>query len=435
MLNKLIDKIGRKLLGNSMWLFIDKLIRLFVGLFIGVLVARYLGPERMGIWNYCIAIFTFFIIFPSLGLEYISPREFVNREENAENLLNTALKLKFIGATAGIVFAILFMGFFKGFSSYLIPLIFILTSGYLFQSFDIIDFYYQSKLEQKKSVIARMVAFLLVSIYKFYLVQSDAPLIWFVASSTIDFGLGALGLLYSFRKSPIRLKLTLFDWELAKALLKDSLVFSVSALVIVIYFKVDQVMITEMLGEQENGIYSVSIRIYELFTFLPAVLVSSFLPVITQKFQENEVEFKASLKQLYSVLTYLAIIFTILVWFLGPFVMNLLYGEPYKGSGEILKYIGLGFYSVFMGMGIGNYLIIRNKKKFVLVKSLIGLGINIVLNLMLIPRMGINGAIVASIIANFISTFLILVMRDNHSHLFLILSPFNVSSIRRFIKY
>ena len=435
MINRLIDKIGRKLLGNSMWLFIDKLVRLIVGLFIGVLVARYLGPERMGIWNYCIAIFTFFIIFPSLGMEYISPREFVNRKEEAEKLLNTVLKIKFVGATLGIVFSVLFMGLFKGFSSYLIPLIFILTSGYLFQSFDVIDFYYQSRLEQRKAVIARMVAFLFVSGYKFYLVQSDAPLIWFVASSTIDFGIGAIGLLYSFKKSPIRLRITLFDWKLAKELLKDSLVFSVSALVIVIYYKVDQVMITEMIGGQENGIYSIAIRIHELFVFLPAVLVSSFLPVITQKYQENDLEFKASLKQLYTVLTYLAIVFTIGVWVLGPFVMKFLYGEEYNGSGEILQYAGLGFYSVFMGMGIGNYLIIRNKKRFVLLKSLIGLVVNIVLNLWLIPKMGINGAIIASIVSNFISTFLILTMKDNHSHLSLILSPFNVSSIRRFIKY
>jgi len=434
-INRLIDKIGRSLLGNSMWLFIDKLVRLIVGLFVGVLVARYLGPENMGIWNYCIAIFTFFVIFPSLGLEHISPREFVNRKGEEEKLLNTAVKLKFIGATFGIVLSVLFMGFFKGFSSYLIPLVFILTSGYLFQSFDIIDFYYQSRLEQKKSVIARMVAFLIVSVYKLYLVQSDAPLIWFVASSTIDFGIGAIGLIYSLKKSRVQLKWRMFDCKLAKALLKDSLVFSVSALVIVIYFKVDQVMITEILGEQQNGIYSISVRIYELFVFLPAVLVSSFLPVITRKFQENEVEFKASLKQLYSVLTYLSIIFTVLVWFFGPFVMDVLYGEEYSGSGEILQYIGLGFYSVFIGMGTGNYLIIRNKKKFVLLKSFVGLVVNVVLNLWLIPKMGINGAVIASIISNFIATFMILIMKDNHAHLALILSPFNISSIRRFIKY
>lgn len=435
MIKKIIDKIGRKLLGNSMWLFIDRIVRLLVGLFVGVLVARYLGPEQVGLWNYCLAIFTFFVIFPSLGLEYVIPREFVNNKNQEEKLLNTTIMLKFIGASLGIVFSVLFMGLIKGFSSHIILLVFILTSGYLFQSFDAIDYYYQSKLEQKKSVIARMVAFLLVSVYKLYLVQSDAPLVWFVASSTIDFALGALGLLVTFRSSPMKLRLSNFDIKLAKNLLKDSLVFSISAFVIVIYYKVDQVMITEMLGVQENGIYSVSIRIYELFTFIPAVLVASFLPVITQRYSENETEFKASLKHLYSMLTYISILFTVVVWFAGPIVMDLLYGVQYKGSGEVFRYIGLGFYSVFLGMGTGNYLIIRNKKKFVLIKSLIGLVLNILLNYWLIPILGINGAVIASVVCNFVTTFLILALKDNHNHLELILSPFNISSIKRFLKY
>ena len=337
MLSRIIDKIGRRLLGNSMWLFIDKIVRLLVGLFIGVLVARYLGPEKVGLWNYCLAIFTFFIIFPSLGLEYVTPREFVNNKAQAEKILSTSVVLKFTGATIGIVFSILFMGIIKGFDSHLIPFIFLLTSGYLFQSFDVIDYYYQSKLEQKKSVIARMLAFLLVSVYKFYLVQSEAPLVWFIASSTIDFALGAIGLLISFRAAPIKLKFSSFDLTLAKNLLRDSIVFSISAFVIVIYYKIDQVMITELLGEEENGIYSVSIRIYELFIFIPAVLVSSYLPVITEKFNKDEIEFRASLKQLYTLLTYMSIVFTIGTWIAGPFVMDLLYGSEYKGSGEVLQ--------------------------------------------------------------------------------------------------
>ncbi|MFB1022887.1 MAG: polysaccharide biosynthesis C-terminal domain-containing protein [Vicingaceae bacterium] len=115
--------------------------------------------------------------------------------------------------------------------------------------------------------------------------------------------------------------------------------------------------------------------------------------------------------------------------------MNLLYGEDYSGSGQILQYVGLGFYSIFMAMGIGNYLIITNRKKFVLLKSLIGLGVNVTLNFWLIPIMGITGAVLASIISNIVSTFLILIMSNNHSHFALILSPFNISSIRRFIKY
>jgi O-antigen/teichoic acid export membrane protein len=432
---RLIEKIGKRLLTNSMWLIIDRIIRLIIGLFIGVLVARYLGPERLGIWNYCIAIFTFFIIFPSLGLEYIVPRELIKRKSEEAAIVNTSIVLKFLGATIGIVCSVVFMGIFKGFDSYLIPLIFILTSGYLFQSFDIIDFYYQSKLEQKKSVIARMIAFIIVAAYKFYLVQSGAPLIWFVASSTIDFAIGSIGLIYTFRNNPIPLNLRLFNSSIAKSLLKDSLVFSLSALVVVLYYKIDQVMITEILGEEQNGIYSVAIRIYELITFLPAILVSSFLPVNTESFMSDETLFRASLKQLYAIITYLAIVFTFGAWFFGPWIMNALYGVDYEGSGKIFQLVGLGFYFIFMGMATSNYLIVRNMKKFILFKSMIGLLLNVALNLWLIPKIGLVGAAVASIASNFVSTFLILLLKENHGHLELILSPFNIKSIKRFIKY
>jgi PST family polysaccharide transporter len=436
MINRLIDKIGRALLGNSLWLLVDKGLRLVVGLVVGVMVARYLGPERMGVWNYCIAIFTFFILFPSLGLEYVSPREFVNQKGSEDRLLTTAVGLKFIGATVGIILASLFMGLLKGFDSQLVLFVFILTTGYIFQSFDAIDYYYQSKLQQKKSVIARVLAFLLVSVYKIILVKSDAALIWFVASSTLEFALAAIGLLISLKNADVSLKFSLIDWKLGKSLLKDSIVFSISAFVIVLYYKIDQVMVTEILGEKQNGIYSVAIRIYEIFIFLPSVLVASFLPTITEKFKnEDDKEFKTGLKQLYALLTYGAIVLSVAVWFLGPPVMDFLYGEQYTGSGEVLQYISLGFYAVFMGMGTGNYLIITNRKRFVLIKSLIGLGMNVLINLLFIPILGLKGAVLASVSSNMISTFLILFLKDNHSQFKLILSPFNIASVRRFIKY
>lgn len=433
MINQLIDKVGRKLVGNSLWLFIEKVLRLVVGLFIGVLVARYLGPEQMGLWNYCLAIFTFFIIFPSLGLEYVGPREFVNRLGEAEKLLNTAVRLKLIGATTGIVLSVLLMGLFKGFSSDILPYILILTTGYLFQAFDVIDHYYQSRLEQKKTVIVRIIAFLLISGYKFYLLQIGAPLIYFVASSTIEFFIGAIGLLYSFRQSEIALRLNAFDWTIAKSLLKDSLVFSVTALVVVIYFKIDQIMITEMLGEKENGIYSIAIRMYEMFAMIPAVIGVSYLTVLTKAYGQDEAEFRSSLKKFYTIITYLAIFSTIGIWIFGPWVMALLYGADYEGSGAILQLVSIGMYFAFMGIGTGNYLVVRNLKAFILTKSIIGLVVNVVLNLWLIPLFGITGAAIASIVSNFISTFLILGIQDNHRHLDLILTPFRLSTIRRFL--
>lgn len=435
MIKHLINKIGKELLGNSMWLLIDKVFRLALGLLISVIVARYLGAENVGIWNYVLAIFAFFSFFPSLGLEYIAPREFVKGDLKPGEMITTIWILKLLGGSLGMLIALIVMAIIKGPSDPIIFLIFVACSGFLFQSFDVIDYFFQSKLSQKRSVIARMVAFALVATYKGLLVYLQADLVWFVASSTFEFFIAAIGLViafWSWNQKPPLLKI---NWKLGKSLLKDSLPFSASAILILIYYRLDQIMVTEILGERENGIYSITVKFFEYFMVLPYVLVSSFYPVISSAFQKDETKFKAGLKQMYTLLSYLSFAAILGLWLLGPWVMKFLYGEEFEGSGEALQIISLALYPVFLGIASGNYLIIRNKKGFTFFKSVVGLCINVVLNFMLIPRMGIVGAAWASVASNFVSTFMILFLKDNHNHLKLFLAPFNVSSIRRFFKY
>jgi PST family polysaccharide transporter len=436
MITRIINKIGRQLLGNSFWLLVDKVSRLFAGLIIGILVARYLGPTNMGLWNYGLAIFTFFTVFPSLGLDYITARELVNEsEEKQGKIISAVILLKIIGALLGIFLSVLTLSFFKGFDDIQVKITLILTLGFIFMAFDGFDYYFQSKLIQKNTVIAKLSAFLLVSGYKAALIYFSAPLLWFVWSSTIEFLLTSLGLIYLFFNLKGRPVLSLPDIKQIKLLLRDSLPFAASAILILVYYKIDQIMITEILGEKQNGIYAVAVRIYELFMFIPAVLVSSFLPVITQKLKEDEKEFKTKLKQLYAILTYFAIAASIGVWVLGSPLMLTLYGTEFEGSGEALKVIGLGFFPVFLGMATGNYLIARNFKKFNILRSAAGLVVNIFLNLWFIPKYGIVGAAIASVVSNFVSTFLILFLKDNHNHAKLFLSPFDIASVKRFLKY
>jgi PST family polysaccharide transporter len=435
MFKHLINKIGKELLGNSMWLLFDKVFRLMLGLFISVIVARYLGAEKVGIWNYVLAIFAFFSFFPSLGLEYIAPREFVKGDRKAGEMISTIWILKLLGGSLGVLIALIMMAIIKGPSDPIIFLIFIVLSGFLFQSFDVIDYFFQSKLSQKRSVIARMVAFAIVATYKGILVYLQADLVWFVASSTFEFLIAAIGLLIAFGIWEKKPQLHKVNWKLAKSLLKDSLPFSASAILILIYYRIDQIMVTEILGEKENGIYSITVKFFEYFMVLPYVLVSSFYPVISSAFQKDEKKFKAGLKQMYSLLSYLSFAAILGLWFLGPWLMSFLYGEEFQGSGEALQIISLALYPVFLGIASGNYLIIRNKKAFTFFKSVVGLGINVGLNFILIPKMGIVGAAWASVASNFVSTFMILFLKDNHNHLNLFLSPFNLSSIRRFFKY
>lgn len=62
-----------------MWILSENILRLFVGFFVGVYVARYLGPDEFGVYNYCLAILTILTPILKLGLDNILVKEFVNR--------------------------------------------------------------------------------------------------------------------------------------------------------------------------------------------------------------------------------------------------------------------------------------------------------------------------------------------------------------------
>lgn len=435
MVHRLIEKIGKDLLVNSSWLLIDKVVRLCIGLVVGVLVARYLGPEKIGLWNYGLAIFTFFSVFSSLGLESVAPRELVQRKQEQLEIVWGVWFLKGMGAILGICFSTLFVFLFKGGDTALLVIVFVLTLGYLFQSLDVVEYLMQAKLTQKKSVIVKIVAYLIIAGYKYALIISDASLLWFAASSTLEFLLVAIGYVYLFSKQNLGKGWVLPKFKFFKKLLGDSIPFAASALIILLHSRADQVIIAEILGEFQNGIYSVSIRVYELFVFIPAALTASFLPVLSAQLKEGGKPFVTTLKQLYSLLTYAALFLTGFLWFLGPWVMDFLYGSEFEGAGSVMQLLGLGLYPTFIGVATGSYIVVRNLKKLSLYRSALGLVVSLCLNFLLIPKMGVEGAAVAKVVSALATVGLLLFIPNTHQHFKLLLSAFDFASIKRFIKY
>ena len=88
---------------NTSWLFAEKIIRMMVGLFIGIWVARYLGPEQFGLFSYAVSFVGLFIAISTLGLDTIVVRELVKNESNRDILLGTAFRLKLLGAFGVII--------------------------------------------------------------------------------------------------------------------------------------------------------------------------------------------------------------------------------------------------------------------------------------------------------------------------------------------
>ena len=169
----------RKVFANGFWLLLDKLSKLFVGLIVIAMVAKHLGPEEFGIWNYAIALTTIIGVIEQLGLEKVLIKELIIDPSAKNKIVATALSLRIL---AGIITALLCLGvvyFTKGTGIYLYCT-FILSCNLLLQSFDIFDLYYQSQNAIHKIVIPKVTVFLLFSGVRIVYIFSGMQLIQFV---------------------------------------------------------------------------------------------------------------------------------------------------------------------------------------------------------------------------------------------------------------
>ena len=266
---------------NTSWLFAEKLLRMIVGLFVGIWVARYLGPERFGLFSYAGSFVGLFTAIATLGLDGIVVRELVKDESRRDELIGTAFWLKLMGAFAVLLILAIAVNFTSN-DSYTNTLIFIIASATIFQSFNVIDFYFQSKVLSKYVVYANIISLFISSLVKITLILNDAPLIAFAWVVLFDSFVLACGYIYFYIKNNLKFSIKNLTCNKLTAvnLLHDSWPLILSGLVVSVYMKIDQVMIKEMMDSEAVGLYAVAVRVSELWYFIPLAIVSSLFPAI-----------------------------------------------------------------------------------------------------------------------------------------------------------
>lgn len=407
-------------------MFGEQILRMVAGLLVGVWVARYLGPEQFGVFSYALAFVAIFASIAKLGLDSIVVRDLVHEPHKRDVYLGTAFWLKLVGAfiTFGVIaFATLFTSNDHTTNLY----IFIIASGMIFQSFEIIDFYFQSKVLSKFVSLCKMTQLLLSSLMKIYFVLTGADLFWFVVVSLVDQATLAVALYIAYRHQKLGSFYRHFDLMTAKNILKDSWPLIFSGLAVMLYIRMDQVMIKEMLGDREVGLYSAAVRLSEVWYFIPMVITSSLFPAIVSAKKVSKELYYLRLQRLYTFMVWMAIGIALPMTFLSEWLVTLLYGEAYREAGQVLMiHIWAGVF-VFLGVASGSWLTSENLQQFAFTRTLSGLFINIVLNLVLIPIYGLIGAAIATVIAQIMAAFVFDVFSEKTRATFVMkLKAFNI---------
>jgi len=385
---------------NTSWLFGEKILRMVVGLFVGIWVARYLGPEQFGLFSYAQSFVGLFTAIATLGLDGIVVRELVKDESRRDELIGTAFWLKLIGAFGVLVILAIAVNFTSN-DHYTNMLVFIIASATIFQSFNVIDFYFQSKVMSKYVVYANVISLLISSIVKVTLILNEAPLIAFAWVVLFDSFVLSCGFIYFYIKnnSTFNIQNSKFSITTAVALLKDSWPLILSSFVTMIYMKIDHVMIMEMLDAEAVGQYAAAVRLTEAWYFIPAILANSLYPSIIAAKNRSEIEYKMKLQKFYSLMIAISLPISLILAYFSDFIILNLFGDTYMDAIEIFRVHIFASVFVFVFVASGKWILAENFTKLAFYRNLSASIINIILNLYFIPIFGAIGAAYATIIA------------------------------------
>ena len=401
---------------NTSWLFAEKFLRMVVGLFIGVWVARYLGPDKFGLLSYAHSFVGLFTIFATLGLDEVVVRELVKDESRRDSLVGTTFWLKLFGA----FLVLLVLAFAINFTSNDVDthiLVFIIASATIFQSFNIVDFYFQSKILSKFVAYANFISLFISTIVKIALILSHASLLAFAWVILFDSFVLACGFIYFFLKhSTFRIKYLIFHKSTAIDLLKDSWPLIFSGGVLMIQARIDQVMIKEMLGSLEVGYYSVAMRLIEAAAFIPMLLKSSLYPSIQSAKIQSKALYQDRLLNFYRLNFLFFLVLAIPIFIFAEPIIVLLFGIEYQPAGVLLALLSIRLFFANMGVARGTYIVTENLMKFSMLTMILGTIVNIYLNYVMIPYYGARGAIGATIVSFFTTIFLVDIFYSKTRH-------------------
>lgn len=394
-----------RILQNIIWQFGDKIIRIGGGLFVGVWLARYLGPVQFGLLSYALALVALFAPLAGLGLNNIVVRDVVNKPALVQSYINTSIVMQFFAALIAFFTSILAVVTLRGGEEESWQLVMVICSTLFFKSTDPVRYWFEAILQSRYYVLVDNLAFGIVLLLRTLLIYFEFPLLAFAWLILLESAFSALGLAWVYQRRGMTLKLSQSSCSVAKQLILDSWPLVFSGLAVMIYMRIDQVMIGHYLGDYSVGVYSAALRISEAWYFIPMIIASSLYPSMIRAKKIGESDYYIKLGRFYELMLFVSLLVAVPVSFYADSIIKIIYGEGYADAGQVLAlHIWCGVFAS-LGVASSQWYIIEGLQLLSFARTAVGALINIALNFILIPAYGVVGAAIATLIAQIISAY------------------------------
>lgn len=410
---------------NASWIIVCRVIQSVLSLVIGTLTARYLGPSNYGVINYASSLVAFVVPIMQLGFRNTMVQEFVKKPEEEGKTLGTVLFMNIISACLSIVGLFAFVSIANKGESETIVVCLLYSLSLLFQALEMSQYWFQSKLLSKYTAVVSVIAYAIVSLYRIYLLISEKSVYWFAVSQALDYMIISVSLLAIYKKIG-KHKLAV-SFERAKEMFAVSKHYIVSGMMVTIFGYIGNIFLKFLIDESAVGYYTAAVTCVGMTGFVFAAVIDSARPDILAGKNANSGDYEKKIIKLYRIIILLTVLQGVFITIFSDFIVNILFGTAYQQTSLPLKiYV---WQTVFAQIGtIRNiWILAEGKQNYLWIINLVGALSSIILNLILIPVLGISGAALSAVatqlFTNVILSCFMKPIRPNNKLLFKALIP------------
>lgn len=402
----MIKKILRNaVVQNAGWMIAGRVIQMIISLFVGVITARYLGPNNYGLINYAGAYTAFFTSICTLGTNAILLKELVQHPEKEGELLGSNLLMRGIASIMSAICIVAIVSLVDAGEKITISVTALCSLGLIFHIFDVYRIWFQAKLKSKYSAMIALIAYIVTAAYRIILLILRKSVIWFAFATSVDYiCIAILYIVCYYHNGGKKLSVSL---AAGKDMVRQGYHFILSGMMVAVYGQTDKLMLKQMLGETEVGYYATATALCTMWCFVLTAIIESFHPSIIAAHKTDKDCFERRNKQLYAIVFYISAFVSLCFCLFGGFAINLLYGKEFAPAVKPLRVVT--WYTAFSYLGVARnaWLVCEGKQKYLKYIYFAAAICNVLLNIPMISAWGATGAAVASLITQILTSIVL----------------------------
>lgn len=376
--------------------------------FLGFIVlARVLGAEKYGLMNFVYTVGTLFTLLPHFGFDQLVSRDISSQKENTGKYLVGISLTKMILFVFSLVLMVCWLATMPQYDHSKKMLLYLGYCGTFFLS----NIYFSSSFfrayqQASLEAVMRLTMALLVMVASIVCVLITDNLFYlFIVRLVIAAAIFLISvyLIITLLKPQIQ---NVFKPAEIFSYLKKGWPFAVSVLFIVIYVSIGVIMLNFYSGDHATGLYSVATKILVFFIIVPTGISNALLPALSQRINDDREGFNELTRRSVRFVLILAVCGAMFSVLLGKEIISIVFGKEFKQAGDILMVLSLSLIPVFINHTWNCISLAFKKEKSLVLFTAMGAAVNIILNMILIPRYSFYGAAIAIVLTE---TFIVII--------------------------